>query len=258
MRLTTLFVVFCSLLGGGIAATGHTPVVPYLPTPPVFSGDWDAHWHSAQWPKTPVLEIGHFHKQSSATRPRTLVRIYHNADGVGVIWRVEDTLVTSVQTQHMQSVSYDSCVEFFFEPRPELGYINLEINAGGTVLWRWQQPAPPGDTSGRRYLRIPPPAEIRTQIKVRHSLPDRIDPPMAKPTVWYIEAFIPEAVLRWAFGRDMAALTSSTWRVNFYKLLGDPKHPHSHWAAWSPIGDILNFHRPEIFAPLRFETPPPR
>jgi len=34
----------------------------------------------------------------------------------------------------MDEVWKDSCVEFFIQPRPDAGYFNLEMNAGGAHL----------------------------------------------------------------------------------------------------------------------------
>ena len=38
--------------------------------------------------------------------------------------------------------------------------------------------------------------------------------------------------------------------LNFFKCADDSSHPH--WASWAPIGEALNFHQPQYFAPLRF------
>jgi hypothetical protein len=40
----------------------------------------------------------------------------------------------SVATQYQEMVCYDSCVEFFVQPEPHLGYFNFEFNRGGTML----------------------------------------------------------------------------------------------------------------------------
>jgi len=52
------------------------------------------------------------------------------------------------------------------------------------------------------------------------------------------------------FAGPLADPAGQTWRGNFYKCAEDNSHPH--WASWAPIGERLNFHVPEHFAPLHF------
>jgi hypothetical protein len=40
------------------------------------------------------------------------------------------------------------------------------------------------------------------------------------------------------------------WTGNFYKCGDETSHPH--WAAWSLIGEVLDFHAPERFGRLVF------
>jgi hypothetical protein len=53
-----------------------------------------------------------------------------------------------------------------------------------------------------------------------------------------------------AYAGALGALPGTSWRANFYKCADRTSHPH--WGAWNPIGEVLNFHKPETFGELRF------
>src|SRR5262245_23747431 len=91
------------------------------------------------WRGSPVAHISHFHARSSGHRPTTTLRLAHSGDSLHGYFEVKDQYVLSKQTELHSSVCTDSCVEFFFRPRVELGYFNLEINAGGTMLMYYVQ-----------------------------------------------------------------------------------------------------------------------
>jgi len=71
---------------------------------------------------------------------------------------------------------------------------------------------------------------------------------MPGPVEWCLEYAIPVALFE-AYAGSLGNLASQTWRGNFFKCADATSHPH--WASWAPIGEELNFHQPEFFAPLR-------
>src|SRR5271170_6561767 len=80
------------------------------------------------WSRADELEISHFHPRSSDHRPRTRARLLHDAANLFVRFDVDDRYVVSRSTRYQDMVCFDSCVEFFFRPKADRGYLNLEIN----------------------------------------------------------------------------------------------------------------------------------
>ncbi len=210
------------------------------------AGDWESVWNDPRWAGAQTLTVENFHTSSTLTRPKAQARVLFDDDAIYVIWRVEDTHVTSVINEYNGPVSRDSCVEFFFEPHPAR-YFNIEINAGGTLLFRHNQTQPDGS-----YKREVVNEVIARDIVISHSLPPVIAPPIESNVTWFIAYKVPFDMLEKLAG-PLRPVAGKTWRANFYKILGDPKNPHAHWGTWSPIV-ILSFHQPQHFAPLHFES----
>ena len=204
--------------------------------PPLLLGQWD----DPGWRKISPLEINHFHPESSDHRPTTRVKMAYDAAHLYVLFDVDDRYVISRHQRPQGPVSQDSCVEFFLQVRSSPGYFNFEINAGGTMLLR--------------YNRVPrvdfeslPPTSLEA-VKVFHSLPRTVMPEMPGPVNWQIELAIPISILERYAGP--ITLPGSTMRANFYKCASESSHPH--WASWSPIGPGLDFHVPSCFGELIF------
>jgi len=212
--------------------------------PPAFCGDWDG----PAWAQANTLEIAHFHPKSSDHRPRTRAKMLYDDLGLYVLFRVADRFVRALQTEHQSHVYRDSCVEFFVQPKPG-GYFNIEFNCIGTMLLYYMADPPRGPDGKLQGHRILPPEELAT-IRVGHSLQDELREEIAEPVDWWLEYFIPNALLeRYAGPLDPPA--QRRWRGNFYKCGDDTSHPH--WASWAPI-ERLDFHQPDHFAPLTFEV----
>jgi len=205
-------------------------------------------WDDPGWARAETLELAHFRPEGSGHRPRTRARLLHCAEGLAGIFRVEDRYVRSVHTRFGDPVYEDSCVEIFLQPRPERGYLNFEMNCGGTlrashitnhrrVPGGFAAFTPLGEEEGRRVL-------------VRSSLPHTLDPEVEAPLDWQLAFFIPTALVEECVGA-LGPLPGQSWRANLFKC-GD-KTSHPHWASWSPLQE-RNFHRPDCFGTLRFET----
>ena len=216
------------------------------PLKPALDGNWD----SAAWQAADVLKIDHFHPRSSAHHPQVRAKVLYDADGLYLFFKVKDQYVRSVCTNYQDSVCGDSCVEFFVRPRPDRGYLNFEANCGGTFLLYYIENARRLRRGGFAQF-APVDKAIFDQVKVYHSMPATVDPEIATPVEWCLEYFIPVRLFEQVLGEPLGSLPGQTWCANFYKCADRTSHPH--WATWSPIGRVLNFHLPQYFAPLKFE-----
>jgi hypothetical protein len=160
------------------------------------------------------------------------------------MFRVEDRYVRAVARRYQDPVSKDSCVELFFTPGTDLreGYFNIEMNCGGTVLFRHQL--------GRNVRRLEVTEEDAALLDAAHTLPPRVDPELPGPITWLVAYRVPFDLLR-RYAPVVPPGPGVTWRANLYKCGDATSHPH--WLAWSPV-DVSppDFHRPEFFGALRF------
>lgn len=200
------------------------------------------------WRSSPVAEISHFHHRSSDFRPKTQVRMAHSGDALHVLFTVDDRYVLSRQTRLHSSVCTDSCVELFIRPKPGRGYFNIEINAGGTLLMYFVEDPTRTPTGLRKFSVVPQP--LCERIEIHSSLPKVIDPEITTPVKWMLRYSVPVSVFEHFLG-NLGSLNKQQWTGNLYKCADHSSHPH--WASWSPIGEELNFHRPDFFAPIVFQ-----
>lgn len=205
-------------------------------------------WNHPAWCTAPVADIANFRPESSNHHPRTSARYLYSDDGIYGIYHVDDQYVRSIRTEYCSEVWKDSCVEFFVQPRPDKGYFNLEMNAGGAHLcWHIEDPTRTADGL-KKATKIPP--ELGATIQIRSSLPKVIEPEITKPTTWELSFFLPRSVLEHFVG-PLGDFAGQQWRGNFFKCAEDLSHPH--WASWSPV-DEFNFHLPRCFGTLIFES----
>lgn len=210
---------------------------------PKLTGQWD----DAIWAQAETLAIGSFHPKSTAHRPHIQARLLYDADHIYVHFKVKDQYVRSVVTQPQGMVCTDSCVEFFFMPKPGRGYMNLEANAGGTFLCSHVEDHRRIPGGFAKFQRIAP--EWFARIRCFHSLPSVVDPEITTPCEWQLEYALPLTLIEAYFG-PLGSLDGQTWRANFFKCGDHTSHPH--WASWAPIGEELNFHQPDKFSAIFF------
>ena len=212
---------------------------------PELRGDWDG----PAWAHANVLQVAHFHDKSAAGhRPRTRAKLLHDDAGIYVFFHVTDRYVKCLQTRHQSHVYRDSCVEFFLQPN-DGNYFNIEMNCGGWMLLYCMRIPPrgaEGKFEGHRILT----ADEVAMIRSHHSLPAAVPQEIIEPIEWCVEYFVPYALLERYVG-PLDSPEKRRWRGNFYKCADETSHPH--WASWSPI-ERFDFHQPECFAPLTFET----
>ena len=204
-------------------------------------------WDDQAWTQSEVTEVSHFRPESSSHRPRTFVRLLHDAHGIHGLFEVHDRYVRCARTEYGSEVWKDSCVEFFVQPKPDVGYFNFEFNCGGAFLCCYIVDPTRAPDGFKQFTKVP--AEIGRRVQVRASLPRVVETEMAEPVDWRLHFFIPFVLLEEYVG-PLGEVSGQTWRGNFFKCAEDNSHPH--WAAWSPV-DELNFHQPRCFGEIRWE-----
>ncbi len=227
------------------------------------SSSWD--WDARPWRGAVALDIASFRPEGSSHRPLAQAKVLRDrrstssrrarpelvegrdCRGVRVLFRVEDRYVRSVHTEHNSPVCEDSCVELFVRPRPDRGYVNFEVNCGGTLHCSYIEDWTRTPEGFRRFTRIPE-ADCAA-VEVHHSAPRVVDPECEEPMAWRVGLFVPFSLFEKYVGQ-LGSVEGSTWRANFYKCGDATSHPH--WAAWSPVSS-LNFHAPDDFGVLRFQ-----
>jgi hypothetical protein len=203
-------------------------------------------WDHPAWAAAEPLEVASFRPEGSDHRPRTRARLAWDDEGLCGLFRVEDRHVRSVHTRFGDPVYEDSCVEVFLQPKPDSGYLNFEMNAGGALLASHvtdHRRTPDGFAAFTKLTE-----EFGRRVAVRSTLPGVIEPEIDGPVDWQLAFFIPTALLE-EFVGPIGPLAGQEWRANLYKCADRSSHPH--WAAWSPV-DALNFHLPHCFGRLRF------
>jgi hypothetical protein len=204
-------------------------------------------WSSADWRGVTAAAVAHFHPRSSTHRPPTEAKVLHSHEGLHVHFRVTDRYVRVAHVGFQAQVYRDSCAEFFVRPGGTGGYLNFEMNAGGSLLVSFIEDWTRTPEGYQTFRSLEPVWNDR--IPRFHSLPARVDPEIARPAGWSIQYTIPWSLFVEVTGHGRPA-TGDVWTGNFYKCGDDTSHPH--WGAWSPIGDALNFHAPERFGRLVF------
>ena len=211
-----------------------------------FDGNFepDSNWDKKEWSDINSLTLENKIINNPSFIPKTEVKVMYNEEYIYVIFRVQDRYVRSVRTEINEAVSNDSCVEFFFSPEPtgRDGYFNLEVNAGGTPLIRFQK----GDNIDRVLMDI----EDIKSIEIAHSLPNVVEPEITEPTTWVIEYRISLKMLNKYYKITMPA-KGVKWHANFYKIGNETSNPH--YLVWNKIEDEdPHFHLPKYFGEIEF------
>lgn len=201
----------------------------------------DGKWDKPQWKNVAEVALTNYMGEIPAFKPIPHAKMQYDAENLYLIFRVQDRYVSSLVQEVNGPVSRDACVEFFFSPdiRHPLHYFNLEINAGGTPLMRY---------NGEE--RKPFTAEDIAEFEIAHSLPSVVDPPITDSVTWTIECRIPLRILE-KYGVVTPPQSGITWRANFYKTASKSTNPH--YITWSPVRhEVPNFHLPAYFGKLIF------
>lgn len=204
-------------------------------------------WDDDRWSTVGPLELRQFMGDKPAHFPRVQAKVAYDDEAVYVAFHVDDRYVRAVAAEHQGAVYEDSCVEFFFTPGDDVsvGYFNLEMNCGGTMLLHFQR------AKGKDRVAIS--ADDLARISVVHDLPKIVEPEIGEPTRWTVAYRLPFDLLEKYYSAKVARPDAGvTWRANVYKCADATSHPH--WLTWSPV-DLPrpDFHRPEWFGTFVFE-----
>lgn len=222
-------------------------VISRLARPPSVGDGFD----SPLWSSAAPITINSWHARSTEHHPLVRLRLGHTGSRLHFSWSVDDCFVASRNTQVNGNVCRDSCVEAFLAPRPGLGYFNLEINAGGTIHLSYVRDHRKVEgKSGFADFCFVDPALIAKHISVVGSLPGVVDPEITVPCHWTMAVNVDLAIYAHYLGEPINA--DGLWSGNFYKCADQTSKPH--WGSWNPVGDVLNFHKPECFAPIGFQA----
>ena len=224
------------------------------PERPTLQGRWD----EPAWRTAELLHVAHFVAVPGASdhRPDTLAKVTYTDDGLFVFFKVADRCVVCRHTEFQSRVYQDSCVEFFVQPKPDRGYFNFEMNAGGALLASYIEDSARTPTGFKKFTKLPP--ETDALIPRYHSYtPSALVPRPSSlevpgPLEWCVEYFVPFSLLERYVG-PLGNVAGQTWRANFFKCADESSHPH--WASWASLdADFAGgFHRPDKFGALRFK-----
>lgn len=173
-------------------------------------------------------------------RPDVKFSIAHNGSAIFIKYYVRENYVKAEKTRTNDSVSKDSCVEFFVAPANDGMYYNFEFNSIGTCL--------AGSGTGRHDSKTIDPA-LADKIA---RLPDISTKPFAErkgDIEWTLTVAIPVELL---FRHETGDLGGQSFRANFYKCGDELSRPH--YLTWNPVAwEKPDFHRPESFGLINFE-----
>ena len=219
-------------------------VIKKVSSLPAVTTDWE---HPA-WEQANTLDIANFHPLGSDHRPKTQARLLHDGESLAIMFRVEDQYVVARHTTYQSRTHKDSTVEFFFQPTPDSGYFNFEMNCGGTLLLYYITDATRKGEGFEQYVEVS--KALADTMTVHASMPKKVDPEITEPTTWTVSYRIPKALLEAHVG-PIPTLDDLHSRGNLYKCADDSSHPH--WASWANIGEKLDFHQPGKFGTIKFE-----
>lgn len=208
--------------------------------PPPIIADWDA----LPWRTMPTIRLQHHMGTRPVHFPRTSVRLAYDDTAVYVMFQVADRYVRAVAARHQEPVCGDSCVEFFFTPGLDvsLGYFNLEMNCGGTMLFHFHTRPRAGTTAI--------PTVDCDRIVLAHDLPRIVDPELQHPVTWTLGYALPVDLLA-GYCPVVRPKAGVRWRANFYKCADRTSHPH--WLTWAPVDHPKpDFHLPDEFGTMVF------
>ena len=179
--------------------------------------------------------------ESHPYTPEVNFRIGHNGENLHLLFTVEERYTRALEATDGKKVCLDSCVELFIRPNTnDPHYYNFEFNAIGTAYAACR--------TSRKDPR-PLPAEVLARIKRRTSLGHTPRAEFEGENQWTLHLAIPREVLIFHPGSSWSGMEVS---LNLYKCGDELTLPH--YLSWAPIDTPSpDFHRPEYFAPARFE-----
>jgi hypothetical protein len=174
---------------------------------------------------------------------RVEARLCYSDDALHVGFTVWEDEVFITKFEKNDAVSADSCCEFFFRPDPDADahYINIEMNAIGTMLAKRNLPGEP-------FVYLPR-SENDAEFAIETTLNAQSWQSYRGPC-WQIGYSVPFSIIREFFP---GAKLCPGWRMtaNFYKC--GHKTPRPHYLTWNYIGlGAKGFHAPLFFGEVLF------
>ncbi|MBQ6472484.1 MAG: carbohydrate-binding family 9-like protein [Victivallales bacterium] len=219
-------------------------VIHRTPSPP----SWDFSWASPCWSQAETVTVAHPDPSSTPPFPQVQCKVLHDDGCLYGLYRVQDQSILAAHTEYNSEVFRDSCVEFFFRPRSDGGYFNLEMSASGAHLLYYVRDWTPEGEYYRDFEAVPP--EDGMQFETRSSLPAPILLEEHRNLTWHVQFRVHLAIVEKYLGSPLGQLSGQRWHGNFYKCGDDLAAPH--WLEWSPVA-TLNFHQPEYFGEFILE-----
>ncbi|MDF2835737.1 MAG: gfo/Idh/MocA family oxidoreductase [Paenibacillus sp.] len=182
------------------------------------------------------LAIAHYRWTPEHHGPKARAALSYTSDELQICLRAYETDPLTRFTAHNDPVYKDSCLEFFLQPSPEedARYLNLELNAAGTLLIGIG-----AARQNRLYLRHEelPPLHIRASKNQRD--------PLTGETYWEVRFRLSLTWLASLFP-TFRPRPGAKMRGNLYKCGDETSYPH--YGSWSPVrADAPDFHRSEDF-----------
>ncbi len=209
--------------------------------PPQINSEWE----NGIWKKTKAITLQNYMGDKPSPFPLTKVKLCYDKDNIYVIFNVSDKYVKAIEKKTNGSVWFDSCVEFFFSPGPDVrrGYFNFETNCKGVFLFQYH-------TQNESIHGFVHPEDYE-KIKISHSLERNVEMEITEPLEWRLEYSIPYSILK-KYMKVENPGPGVRWRANFYKCADKTSHPH--WLTWAFVDyPRPKFHLPEFFGWLYFE-----
>ena len=182
------------------------------------------------WSAIPAAPIDNYFWLEGYAPAATAQLAYIEGFGFALRMTCEESSPKAVYRRYNEPVYTDSCLEFFCDWLGDGRYVNMEMNANGTLL-----------------SCIGPDRHARTPIADLSGGEIFVVKGEIEATSWNVTAYIPTALLCRILGVDSIPFGKGyTFRGNFYKC-GD-ETPIPHYGMWSPVGtEKADFHRPEYF-----------
>jgi hypothetical protein len=219
----------------------------YLVKRALETPDISAPFDAPCWADAEVMKIDRKYREGSNYNPEVNFKLKYDNEGLYGLFEARDSHVRCANTGFQSSVCHDSCLEFFVRPAAGVGYQNFEINASGAMLC--MHISNPGRTAnGFIEYRFLTEEEVK-DIRIFHTLPDKVEPEMEGEQTYRLGWFIPFSLFKHLNGAPVP-VKGTVWRANVYKCGDCTSHPH--WQSWTPLRAI-NFHVPDEFGKLVFD-----
>lgn len=211
---------------------------------PGFGGKWD----SPDRLHAETLTIAHAYGEHGKV-PQTKLKMLYDETQLYGVFMVQDQYVLSLETEYQSDVAQDACVAAYLQPRPEQGYLALEMNCCGVLRAHYIEEWDSADSGARPHKVVVLPWKQGHQIRIYTTQFGVVSPEVTEPMTWYVEFVIPFSVFESYVG-PLNIPSGNPWRANFFKCAGRCSHPHR--VSWAPLLEGISFHQPDAFAPIYF------